>query len=445
MSSAKDQEYLCEGMAEEIMNALVQVGGIRVASRTSAFRAQKQGSDLSAIARALSVGHVLEGSVRTSGTRLRVTAQLTYVASGYQLWSERFDREAIDVFAIQDEIAAGVVGAVTARLAQGQRNLRARPQVGDLEAYRLYLKGRHLRYTKNDHGGALLCFEQATALDPSHGPSWVGLADVSILSAAYGLQPAREAYAAAKAALQTAAGLQEESAEALYVEGMIAFGERRWRDSEQFFARATEIEPSHVQARCWSGILHALHGRVEEARGHLEQARQIDPLAPYPYAMTGLCLLQARLPEEAGPFLDQALAFDRDNILGLWVSGAALTASRLFDPAIAHLERAVALSNRGAFLHGTLGWALAEAGRVDDANVVLAALRTRPAPAATALPEAWMLSALGDRDGAWQVLERTCDEKQLLVPFTGLPGFDRLRSDSRFAALMRRLELSAKG
>jgi len=161
---------------------------------------------------------------------MRVTSQLTDIATGYQLWSERYDREAADIFAVQDEITAGVIEAVKARLAQGERKVRARPQVGDLEAYRLYLKGRHLRYTKNDHGGALLCFEQATALDPSHGPSWVGLADVSVLSAAYGLRPSREAYAAAKAALQTAAGLQEESAEAAYVEAMIAFGERRWQD-----------------------------------------------------------------------------------------------------------------------------------------------------------------------------------------------------------------------
>ncbi len=115
MSPAKDQEYLCEGMAEEIMNALVRIDGIRVASRTSAFRARQGGGDLAAIARALSVNHVLEGSVRTAGTRLRVTAQLTDVASGYQLWSERFDREAADVFAVQDEIAAGVVDAVKAR------------------------------------------------------------------------------------------------------------------------------------------------------------------------------------------------------------------------------------------------------------------------------------------------------------------------------------------
>ena len=107
MSAAKDQEYLCEGMAEEIMNALVRVEGIRVASRTSAFQARRQGADLPAIGKLLSVGHVLEGSVRTAGDRLRVTAQLTDVASGFQLWSERFDRKAEDVFAVQDEIADG--------------------------------------------------------------------------------------------------------------------------------------------------------------------------------------------------------------------------------------------------------------------------------------------------------------------------------------------------
>ena len=128
MSPAKDQEYLCEGMAEEIMNALVRIDGIRVASRTSAFRARQDGGDLPAIARALSVNHVLEGSVRTSGDRLRVTAQLTDVASGYQLWSERFDRDAADIFAVQDEIAAGVVEAVKARLAPGRRPIHARPQ-----------------------------------------------------------------------------------------------------------------------------------------------------------------------------------------------------------------------------------------------------------------------------------------------------------------------------
>jgi TolB-like protein len=193
MSPTKDQEYLCEGMAEEIMNTLVRIDGIRVASRTSAFRARRDGGDLPAIARALSVGHVLEGSVRTSGSRLRVTAQLTDVASGYQLWSERFDREAADVFAIQDEIAAGVLEAVKARLAPGAPTIHARPQVRNLEAYRSYLKGRHLRYAKQDHGGAIRAFEEAIRLDPTHAPSWTALAESPALSALFSAIPAREA------------------------------------------------------------------------------------------------------------------------------------------------------------------------------------------------------------------------------------------------------------
>jgi TolB-like protein/Tfp pilus assembly protein PilF len=441
LSPAKDQDYLCEGMAEEIMNALVRIDGIRVASRTSAFRARQEGSDLPSIARALSVNHVLEGSVRTSGSRLRVTAQLTDAGSGYQLWSERFDRDAADVFAVQDEIAAGVVEAVQNRLAPGQRTVRARPQVGDLEAYRLYLKGRHLRYTKNDHGGALSCFEQATALDPSHGPSWVGLAEVSVLASAIGLKPSLEAYAAAKAALRTAAGLQGESGEGLYVEGMIAFGERRWKDCERLMARATQVEPGHVQARCWTANVLCLQGRTEEAVQVLDRAREIDPLAPYPYAMTGFCLLQARRPEEADRFLDQALAFDGDNILALWVSGAAKTAQGLFDPAIARLERARALSNRGAFIHGTLGWALATAGRTDEARKILEELRARPAASPTAVSEAWLLGALGEIDDAFDVLARAEEEYQGLLSYTGSPGYDPLRADPRFGALLERLGL----
>jgi TolB-like protein len=231
MSPAKDQDYFCEGMAEEIMNALVQVDGIRVPSRTSAFKAVEQGGDLKSIGRTLSVGQVLEGSVRVAGDRLRVTAQLTDVESGYQMWSERYDREAEDVFAIQDEIAAGVVEAVTSKLDSGDHTIQARAQVKDVEAYRHYLKGRHYRYSKNDHANALKEYEKALALDPTHGPSWVGQAEVTILAAVYSLIPSPEGYAAAKDGLATARRLQGESAEGCYVEGMIAFCEARWSDS----------------------------------------------------------------------------------------------------------------------------------------------------------------------------------------------------------------------
>jgi TolB-like protein/Tfp pilus assembly protein PilF/tRNA A-37 threonylcarbamoyl transferase component Bud32 len=443
MSAAKDQEYLCEGMAEEIMNALVRVDGIRVASRTSAFRAGRDGGDLAAIARALSVGHVLEGSVRTAGPRIRVTARLTDAAAGFQVWSEKFDRDVTDVFAVQDEIAAGVVEAVRSRLAPGQAALQPRPQLRNLEAYQHFLMGRHLRFTKNDHGSALISLERAVALDPSYGPSWVALADIHVLAAAYGMRPSSEAISAAKAELLTADRLQGETGDARYVEGMIAFCERRWADADRAIDRAMQIEPGNVQAHCWSGMLLSIRGRTEEAIEALERARELDPLAPYPYAMTGFCLLSLRRAADAARFAGQALAFDEDNLLALWVSGAADVSGARFDQAVSRLERAAARARSNPFTQGTLGWVLAAAGRTSEAHGVLEALRARAVPGATVVSEAWLLAALGDADGAFEVLRRACDEKQLLVPFIGMPGLDPLRSDPRFPAFVEKLGLAA--
>jgi TolB-like protein/Flp pilus assembly protein TadD len=442
MSATKDQEYLCEGMAEEIMTALVRVDGIRVASRTSAFRARRENDDLAAIAGALAVGHILEGSVRTAGDRLRVTAQLTDVASGYQLWSERFDRGAADVFAVQDEIAAGVVEAVQERLAPGRRAMTARPRVGNLEAYRHYLQARHLRYTKNDHGGALRCFERALDLDPTHAPSWVGLAEIKVLLAYYGLMPAREAYESARAALATAARLHGESAVALHVEGMIAAASRDWPAAERLLHRAVAVEPSYVPGWCWLGVIATLLGRDEEAERALRQAQDLDPLAPFPHAMTGMCLLAAGRPEDALRHFVQGQAFDPENVLALWGEGVALTALGRTVEGIATLERALALTRRGTLIHALLGWAYAVAGRTAEARAVLAEVRQRPAPAPAIVGEAWLLAALGETNAAWEVLVRAEEERQLLLLFTGMPGFDPLRGDPWWDALLQRLGLS---
>jgi TolB-like protein/Tfp pilus assembly protein PilF len=442
MSPARDQEYLCEGMAEEIMNALVRIDGIRVASRTSAFRARQKGGDLHAIAHALSVGHVLEGSVRTSGTRLRVTAQLTDVASGYQLWSERYDREAADLFAVQDEIAAGVVEAVRARLTPGPRAIQPRPQVKNLDAYRHYLQGRHFRYTKNDHASALHAYEQAVALDPAHASSWVGVAEVSVLAAFYGLIPTAAAYARAQDALATAARLQGESAEARYVEGFMAFAQRNWEAWERAQRRAIELDPSHVQVRGIYGICLSARHRLDEALVSFQRARELDPLAPFPYAITGLGLLAGQRVEESIRYFDDALSFEKENSLALWGSGMANVALGRYENGIALLEQAVTRTRRTGYVLGILGWAMATASRIEEGSAILAELRARPEPAPTVASEAWLLAALGDADGAFEVLGRAEDERQPFLPFTGLPGFDPLRTDARFAAFLERMEHS---
>ena len=377
MSPARDQEYLCEGMAEEIMNALVRIEGIRIASRTSAFRAGRDGGDLPTIARALSVGHVLEGSVRTSGSRLRVTAQLTEAASGYQLWSERFDRNAADIFAVQDEIAAGVVSAVKSRLAPGTGALPARPQPRNLDAYRAYLRGRHLRGIE-DHAGALRAFEEAVRLDPSLAPAWTGLAEITVLSAHFSIIPAREACSAARKALAAAEALQGESAEGLHVEAFAAFIERRWDAMDAAWRRALELEPRHVLALGSYGITLCARGRPDEGLALCERAREADPLASFPYTLTAWGLLIVGKPEEALRYAEDALGFAKDDASAIIAASMANVALGRFGEGIAAAEQGVAISHRGPAFLGGLGWALATAGRKDEARVLLEELRARP-------------------------------------------------------------------
>ncbi|MFN2384699.1 MAG: protein kinase [Thermoanaerobaculia bacterium] len=442
MSAAKDQEYLCEGMAEEIMNALVRVDGIRVASRTSTFQARRQGADLPAIGKLLSVGQVLEGSVRTAGDRLRVTAQLTDVASGYHLWSQRFDRDAADIFGVQDEIAAGVVEAVKARLSPGEHAVPARPQPANLEAYRSYLKGRHLR-GKEHHEEALRAFEEAVRLDPAHAPSWTGLAEITVLSAHMGMIPPRAACTAARKALATARELQGESAEGLHVEAFAAFLERRWEAMETTWRRALEIQPDHVLALGSFAISLCARQKLDEALPLFERAREADPLASFPYTLAGWGLLMCGKPEEALRHVEDALTFEKEDASAIAASCLANVALGRFDQAIAAGEHGVAVAHRAPFFLGVLGWALAAAGRDGEARAVLEELRARPPGAPTAVSEAWLLGALGEIDGAFDVLARAEEEHQGILCYTGLPGFDSLRADPRFGALLERLGLSS--
>jgi TolB-like protein/Flp pilus assembly protein TadD len=441
MSPAKDQQYLCEGMAEEVMNALVRIEGIRVASRTSAFRASREEKDLATIGRVLSVGQVLEGSVRTAGNRLRVTAQLGEVATGYQLWSERFDRELEDIFAVQDEIAAGVVEAVKARLAPGTRTIQARPQPRNLDAYRSYLLGQHLRYAKEDYAGAIRAFQETVRLDPTHAPSWTGIAESLALSAWAGMIPAVEGCAEARKALATAADLQGESADGLHGEAFVAMIERRWEDLEATIRRAVELQPTHVPSLGLLGMCLSIQQRPDEAEPVFERAREADPLASFPYMLTALGLLSVGKPREAHRYAEQALIFEKDDTSALNCSSLANVALGHFEEGIAAAQRAVALSHGGPHMVGLLGWVLATAGRKDEARALLEELRARPAGAPAVVSEGWLLGALGEIDAAFEVFARAEDEYQGWLVCFRLPGFDSFRADPRFTALVQRLGL----
>ena len=201
-------------------------------------------------------------------------------------------------------------------------------------------------------------FAEAVRLDPAYAPSWVSLSEVRILATFYGLDRAADAYAAAREPLARAKAGQGESAEALYVEGLIAFGERDWSSCERSLRRALELAPDYPPALCWSGMLRTILGRGGQAED-FRLAREADPLAPYPYAMHGISLLLSRQPAEAEGVCDQALAFEPENTLALWGAGVSRVALGRGDDGIAMLERALTPFHRGGFIHGALGWALA--------------------------------------------------------------------------------------
>jgi tetratricopeptide (TPR) repeat protein len=316
-----------------------------------------------------------------------------------------------------------------------------RSQAHNLDAYRAYLKGRHLRGVE-DFAGAISAFEDAVRLDPAHAPSWTGLAEITVLAAHMGMIPPRAACTSARKMLATAKELHGESAEGLHVEAFAAFLEYRWDAMETTWRRALELQPDHVLALGSFALSLCARQRLDEALPFFKRAREADPLASFPYTLTGWGFLTCGKPEQGLRYLEDALTFEKEDATAICASSIANVALRRFEEGIAAGEHGVAVTRRAPFFVGVLGWALAAAGRDDEARKILEELRARPAASPTVVSEAWLLGVLGEIDAAFDVLARAEEEHQGLLCYTGLAGFDPLRSDHRFAALMRRLELS---
>ena len=443
MSPQKDHDWFCEGMAEELINGLSGVEGLHVAARASAF--QVKGQDIRQIGELLGVKSVLDGSVRTAGTRMRVTTQLNNTADGFQLWSKRYDRDMDDVFAVQDEISADIVDALQVELggvATPSPAPRAR-HTDNVEAYHLYLKGRQqfFRRTPEAMRQSRELFEAALAEDPNYALALGGLADYYSLNGFYGLIPTLEGSTRSLEMADCALEIDDQLSEAHSASAFVrcfCFG--RWEEAEAAARLSIELNPTSVVSLLWGAVILTMVRRFDEAIEWAERARLLDPLSPYASSMMSMCFLSRFLSEEALEHAEAALEMNPDYPVALYLGGGACM--RLGENArgVQLLERAVEVVERLRSNLGWLGWAYGAAGRTEEAESVLGELESRSSSEwVSPTARAWVLSGLGRLDEAFPLLERSVEDRDPVVIGTpNFPPFDPLRQDPGSPALMTR-------
>lgn len=440
-SGDTENQYFSDGLSEDLINALTAAGGLHVASRTSAFRFRGSDLDIRDIGAQLNVGCVLEGSVRRSGAKLRVTAQLVNVADGFQLWSERYDREMTDVFEIQDEIVTSIVKALVPAL-MGTRAATVRRATENLEAYELYLKGRHFWHQRSPATirVAIQCFEQAIALDARYALAYCGLADCFGILRVYGWTRAEDNRARAASAVAQAMALDPDLAESNFSKAFYQFYfERAWRDAGPQFARARALNPRSSLIQLYSGLFWSIAGDHGEVRRLTQAAIDLDPLSAFVQALTSTAFYIVGDFAEAERFAARGLELQGDYLLAFWAHGLALCGLERFDLGIARLERATALS-RAPFFVGLLGLGLGLAGRHDEARLLLAELDDRASRGEYVAAFARLAICVGLGDAAGVRRELTACVSEVTPPFslrvTSGIFLDRFRSDPEVARLL---------
>ena len=383
MSPAKDQDYFCEGIAEEIINALAKIDALQVASRSSAFAFKGKNQDIRQVGEQLNVATVMEGSVRKAGNRLRITAQLINVTDGYHLWSERYDRELEDVFAVQDEIAANIVKALRLVLTDEQRRAIERPQTGNVEAYEFYLRGRQFFYQFREKGlqFARRMFARAIEIDPEYARAYAGIADCSSQlykywdASAANLEQAEsasrkalelapdlaEAHAARGFALTLGGNHEEANREfeaairldpKLY-EGYLyyangRFAEGKLAEAAKLFEQASAVRTEDYQAPALAGLCYAGLGREAEGRAAFERSVraaerhiELNPDDPRAYYLGAIAWIRLGQLEKGLGWGDRALALDPDDAGVLYNVACLNGVAGRAESALDHLERAV--------------------------------------------------------------------------------------------------------
>ncbi|MEK7316413.1 MAG: protein kinase, partial [Candidatus Eisenbacteria bacterium] len=379
--SGVDDEYFADGVTDEILNALSQIEGLRVAARASCFAFKGRREDLRAIGERLDVATVLEGTVRRAGTRLRITVQLANASDGYQIWSERYDREVTDVFAVQDEIANAIATKLRGALHAEADRSRSRGRTKNLEAYELLLRGRALQTKRGRFmPQAIACFEQAIALDPNYAEALAWLADSYRLRGVFGVAPTQFAMTKAKELAQRALAIDESLGDAWATLGSVAEQfERNFEESERLYRRAMEADPRNARARAQRALWRAFRGAMQddEAVAEARRAVQDDPLNAWVGGMLSYTLGVVGKHDESLVVAERSVALDPESFFAQWDLMRANAWAGRHDRALEMAPGLLAESGRHIWALGLLSWTYGQVGRLEEARACFDELEAR--------------------------------------------------------------------
>jgi serine/threonine-protein kinase len=440
ISGDPENEYLCDGLSEELINGLTQVPGLRVVAHSSSFAFKGRDGDVREIGRQLNVGTIVEGSVRKSGDRVRISAQIIDAADGYHVWSEQYDRRLVDLFAVQDEISASILETLKVKLLGASRP--ARHATDSVEAHHCYLKGRafwHRRF----HGqiqSAMECFEKAFSLDPRFAPAYTGLADCYGTLGVWGFAPTTTVLPRARELAGRALAIDDALAEAHASLAFIdTFFEWDWPSAERGFARAIALNPGLALTRLWNGHFLSIVGRFDEAFAEMRVAQDLDPLSPVVGANLGWTYLLAHQYDRALDELNAVLGLDPANGMAHFYLGYVFAATGKFRDAVRCFERAREDTGGLPWLNESIGWVRGLSGDARSArSAVEDAKRRRQTGYVPSSAVALACLGVDDDAGVLDWLEKGLAERDALMvwlPF--MPMFDRLHGHPRFDAILR--------
>ena len=450
-SADPENDYFCDGLAEELLNALAKIKGLKVAARTSSFSFREKNVDVGEIGTALGVNTVLEGSVRKSGNRLRITAQLVNASDGFHLWSGQYDRELDDIFDVQEKITLAIVDSLKLKLLGDQRAEVFRRCTESAEAYSLYLHGRFLwnKRTTADVTRAIRYFEEAIDLDPNYALAFTGIADcynASGFSYDLGL-PATEVISRAKSASAKALEIDDTLAEAQtsFAYAKLLF-DWDFEQSEALFRRALELNPNYVNARHWYTHLLIALSRFDEALAEGERALELDPLSAVMNTHLGWHFMCTREYDLAIAQYYRTFTLDPKFVVAQWYLALAFEQAGRYSEAKTAFQEALLSTNQDVIIRADAAHFYAVSGQRETALLELAKLEK--------LSETKFISSFGlalicvgleDDDRAFGYFEKAVQERcDMLVYLNVEPRFDRLRTDPRFKALVKRVGLPSQ-